>query len=99
MLLRIVGILRLLLGVQVVQVPEELVEAVHRRQELVLVPQVVLPELPRRVAVVLQQLRDRGVLGLQPDRAAGRPTLESPVRKQLCPVMKDERPAVQLCSP
>ena len=25
--------------------------------------------------------------------------MDRPVRKQLCPVMKDERPAVQLCSP
>jgi hypothetical protein len=42
----VVGVLRLLLGVQVVEVAEELVEAVHRRQMLVAVAQVVLPELP-----------------------------------------------------
>jgi hypothetical protein len=29
----------------------------------------------------------------------GSPTLLSPVRNTLCPVMNDERPAVQLCSP
>ncbi len=98
-LVRVVGILRVFLGVQVVEVAEELVEAVHRRQELVPVPEVVLAELARRVAVVLQELGDRGVLGLQPDRRAGSPTLLSPVRKTLCPVMNDERPAVQLCSP
>ena len=34
-----------------------------------------------------------------PTGAEGRPTLESPVRKQLWPVMNDDRPAVQLCSP
>jgi hypothetical protein len=34
-----------------------------------------------------------------PMGAAGRPTLLSPVRKTLWPVMNDERPAVQLCSP
>ena len=43
---RVVGVLRVLLGVQVVEVPEELVEAVHGRQELVPVPEVVLAELP-----------------------------------------------------
>ena len=29
----------------------------------------------------------------------GIPTLLIPVRYTLCPVMNDERPAVQLCSP
>ena len=69
-LARVVGILRVLLGVQVVEVPEELVEAVHRRQELVLVPEVVLAELAGRIAVLLEQLGDGRILGLQPDRRA-----------------------------
>ena len=64
---RVVRQLRLLLGVQVVEVAEELVEAVHGRQILVQVAEVVLAELPRRVAVRLQQLGDRHVLGLQTD--------------------------------
>jgi hypothetical protein len=34
-----------------------------------------------------------------PTGAAGMPTLVSPVRNPLCPVMKEARPAVQLCSP
>ncbi len=34
-----------------------------------------------------------------PMGAPGRPTFDSPVRYTLCPVMKAERPAVQLCSP
>ena len=67
---RVVRVLRVLLGVQVVQVAEELVEAVHRREELVAVAEVVLAELAGRVAVVLQELGDRRVLGLQPDRRA-----------------------------
>jgi hypothetical protein len=65
-LARIVRVLRVLFRVQVVEVPEELVEPVHGRQELVLVPEVILAELTRRVAVVLEELRDCGVLGLQP---------------------------------
>ena len=65
------GVLRLLLRVQVVEVAEELVEAVHRRQVLVQVAEVVLAELPRRVAERLQQLGDRHVLGLEADVHAG----------------------------
>jgi hypothetical protein len=59
--LRIVGVLRLLLGVQVVEVAEELVEAVVGRQELVLVAEVILAELARRIAEVLQELGMFGV--------------------------------------
>ncbi len=91
--------LGLLLGVEVVQVAEELVEAVHGRQELVEVAEMVLAELPGRVAERLEQLGDRRVLGVQPDLEPGMPTLLSPVRKTLWPVMNDDRPAVQLCSP
>ena len=54
-----------------VEVPEELVEPVRRRQELVLVAEVVLPELPRRIPERLEQLGDRRVLGAQPDVGAG----------------------------
>ena len=56
--LRIVGVLRLLLGVEVVEVAEELVEAVVGRQELVLVAEVVLAELAGGVAERLQELGD-----------------------------------------
>ena len=68
--LRIVGVLGLLLGVEVVEVAEELVEAVVRGQELVLVAEVVLAELARDVAERLQQLGDGRVLRLQPDVGA-----------------------------
>ena len=53
--------LRLFLGVEVVQIAEELVEPVVRREHLVLVTEVVLPELSRRVPLLLQDDRDRGV--------------------------------------
>jgi hypothetical protein len=91
--------LRVLLGVQVVEVAEELVEAVGGREELVLAPEVVLAELTGRVAERLQELGDRRVLRADADSAPGIPTLLRPVRKTLCPVMNEERPAVQLCSP
>ena len=47
---RVVVELGLLLGVEVVEVAEELVEAVHGRQELVAVAEVVLAELAGGVA-------------------------------------------------
>ena len=91
--------LRLLLGVEVVEVAEELVEAVHRRQELVAVAQMVLAELAGGVAERLERLGDGDVLGAQAEVGApGSPTLERPVRSVAWPVMKDDRPAVQLCS-
>jgi hypothetical protein len=40
-----------------------------------------------------------GSSGCSPIGEPGTPTLLSPVRKTLCPVMNEERPAVQLCSP
>ena len=69
--LRVVGVLRLLLGVEVVEVAEELVEAVHRRQVLVLVAEVVLAELAGLVAERLEELGDGRIFGLQADVGAG----------------------------
>ena len=57
----VVRVLRLLLGVQVVQVAEELVEAVRRGQHLVAVAEVVLAELAGHVALRPQQRGDRRV--------------------------------------
>ena len=59
--LRVVRVLRLLLGVQVVEVAEELVEAVDGRQVLVAVAEVVLAELAADVPVRLEQVGDRRV--------------------------------------
>ena len=71
--LRVVRVLRLFLGVQVIEVAEELVEAVHRGQELVLVAQMVLAELAGRVTERLQQFRDRRVFRAEPDIGARHP--------------------------
>ena len=70
--------LRLLLGVQVVQVAEELVEPVHRRQVLVAVAEVVLAELAGGVAERLEQLGDGGILGAQAQVRARQPDLAQP---------------------
>ena len=96
----IVRQLRLFLRVQVIEVAEELVEAVHRRQVLVAVAEMVLPELSGGVAERLQQFRNVRILRPHAQFGApGSPTLVSPVRNPHWPVMKDARPAVQLCSP
>jgi hypothetical protein len=83
----------------VVEVAEELVEPVNGRQILVEVPEVILAELRRRVPEWLEQLGNRDVFGLEPTSTPGIPTLLSPVRYTLWPVMNEDRPAVQLCSP
>src|SRR4030095_9309940 len=74
----VVGVLRLLLGVQVIQVPEELVEPVGGGQELVLVTKVILAELTRDITERLEQLGDRRVLGPQTLVGARQPDLGQP---------------------
>ena len=68
--LRVVGVLRLFLGVEVVEVAEELVEAVVGRQHLVAVAEMVLAELAGDIAERLEQRGDRRVLDLHALRRA-----------------------------
>ena len=56
-ILRIIGVFRLFLGVEVIEVAVELVEAVHGGQEIVAVAEMVLAELAARVPVVLEEIR------------------------------------------
>jgi hypothetical protein len=60
--LRIVGMLRLILGVQVIEVAEEFIEAVNGRQEFVAVAEMVLAELSGGIALWLEQIGNRRVL-------------------------------------
>ena len=62
--------LGLLFGVEVVEVAEELVEAVHGGQVLVAVAEVVLAELSGRVALRLESVGDGRILVLQAQRRA-----------------------------
>src|SRR3974377_312740 len=62
----IVRQLRLFLGIPVVEIAVELVEAVHRGKELVAVAKMVLAELPGRIAERLEQRGNRRVFLLQP---------------------------------
>ena len=94
-ILRVVGQFRFFLGVEVIEVAEELVEAVHGRQRLVAVADVVLAELPGGVAEVLERPPTDGSSWLMPIGAPGKPTLVRPVRMPCCPVRNAARPAVQ----
>ena len=67
----VVELLRLLLGIQVIEVAEPFVEAVHGRQELVAVAQVVLAELAGGVALRLQHFGQRRIGLLDAARRAG----------------------------
>ena len=58
-------------GVEVVQVAEEFIEAVNRRQKLVQVAEVVLAELARGVALCLEGGGERAGLGRNADVRAG----------------------------
>src|SRR5262249_24785281 len=78
-ILRIVRVLRLLLRVEVIEIAEKHVEAVHRWQELVAVAKMVLAELRGHIALRLERAMV-GSLSDNPSFAAGRPTFKSPVR-------------------
>ena len=79
-LVRVVELLGLLLGIEVVKVAEELVEPVHGWKMLVHVAEVVLAELAGGIAQRLEKLGDRRVLCGPADVGAGMPTLLMPVR-------------------
>ena len=74
-ILRVVHALGFLLGVQVIQVAEELVEAVHRGQEFIAVAEVVLAELSGHVAERLEQVGDGRILRLEAHLGAGQADL------------------------
>jgi hypothetical protein len=74
-ILRIVGILRLLLGVEVIEVAEELIEAVHSRQMLVAVAKMVLAELASGVAEVLHEIGDGRIVRAEAELGAGQADL------------------------
>ena len=81
------------------KIAEEFVEAMHRRQILVQVAEMVLAELARGIALRLERGGERAGLGRQGRRRRPPgPTVVSPVRIGNSPVMKLARPAVQLAS-
>jgi hypothetical protein len=82
----VVGVLRLILGIQVVERAKELVEAVRRGQVLVEVAEVVLAELARLVALRLEQLGERHIARLQAflEQAGAEGRLSSDERRAPC---------------
>ena len=72
---RVVAQFRLLLGIEVIEIAEELIEAVHRRQVLVPVAQMVFPELGGGIPERFQHLGDGGILGLHSRGGARQPDL------------------------
>jgi hypothetical protein len=75
----------------VVQVSEELIEAMHRREKLVQVTKVVLAELACRIALRLQGGSERYRLRWAPNRDCA--ASFRPVRIGNSPVMKTARAA------
>ncbi len=98
-LLRVGGVRGVLHRVEVIQVAEELIEAVDGGQELIEIAEVVLAELARGITHVLERRGDGAGLGGQPDlaRPPGRPW-SCRCGSAISPVMKFARPAVQLAS-
>ena len=76
--LRVVVHFRLFFGIEMVEIAEELVEAVIGRQHAVQVAEVVLAELPGGIALLLQQRRDGHQLFVHADRRRGNPDLRQP---------------------
>ncbi len=78
---RIIFIFRFFFCVQVIQVAEELIKTVCRRQEFIFIAQVILPELTSSIS---QGFRNSAMVGssfCNPTSAPGKPTLVNPVRK------------------
>src|SRR5215472_7852912 len=76
--LGIFGIVRipgLLLGVEVVEVAEELVKAMDRGQVLVAIAEVVFAELAGGVSQRLEEFGDRRIFRLQTEFSSGKPHL------------------------
>src|SRR5277367_587090 len=63
-------------GVEVVEVAEELVETVSRRQKLVAIAKVILAELSRHVAERLEQFRQRRIFVRQAFLSPWQPHLQ-----------------------
>src|SRR3954470_514091 len=70
-LLRVSGVRWIFHRIEVIQVAEELIETVYRRQKLVFIAKVVLAELASCVAHSLEGGGDRHRFGRQADRCAG----------------------------
>src|SRR5262249_29786209 len=80
-ILRVIRILGIFLGVEVIEVAEKFIEAVYGRQKPVHISQMVFAELTGRVTERLEELRDRRILSLQSNRRARDAHLRQPCPK------------------
>ena len=99
LILGILGVFWFLFRVQVIQIPVELIEAVHGGQELISIPEVVLPDLGRRIPVILEHLGN-GHIGIpDPFFGPGHPDGEHPGPERMLPHDKRgaSRRAALLC--
>ena len=74
----IIGVFGLLFRIQVIEIAEELVEAMHRRQELILVAEMVFSELTRGVTERLEKFGDRGIFRAETNISPGHTDLGQP---------------------
>ena len=81
----IVGLLRVFLRIQMIEIAIKLVEAMNGRQELIAVTEMVLAELPGGVTKWLQHARYRRIGRVEPDRRAGHPDLRKSRAKHALP--------------
>src|SRR5262249_23763759 len=70
-ILRVITVLWLLFGVEVVEIAEEFVEPVNSRQELIAIAQMVLTKLTADIPLRLKQLGDGRILGLEAKGGSG----------------------------
>lgn len=75
---RVVLVLGFLFGVQVIEVADELIKTVHRRQELIAIPKVILAKLACHIAFGSQKLGNGRVFGRQPLLCAGQTDFGQP---------------------
>jgi hypothetical protein len=69
-------VLRLVLSIEVIEIAEELIEAVNRGQELIAVAKMVLAELPGSVTQRLEQFGERRILIRKPFLGSRQSNLE-----------------------
>jgi hypothetical protein len=68
----VIGVLRLFLGVQMIEVSVEFIEPMHRGQILVSIPQVVFPVLSGGVTLVFEQFGQCRIFLLETERGSGK---------------------------
>jgi hypothetical protein len=84
-LLRIVGVFRLFLGVEVVEVSVKKIEAVDSGQEFVSVAQVVFPYLSGGLSEWLEQISSCRIFLLQAERRTGQPDSQKTCTERMLP--------------